>query len=147
MFRTILVPVDGSPHARKALSLACQLLADRQDACLLLLHVPEAAPHDPPMMWGVGSEAAADSRDERERRARQLLDTAAEEARDRGVRHVEPELRFGDPTRTILELADARDVDAILMGSRGLSDLRGLFTGSVSHKVSHAAECSVVTVH
>lgn len=147
MFRTILVPIDGSSHARKALSLACQLVAGREDACLLLLHVPEAAPHDPPLVWGVGSEATADSRHERERRARGLIDAAAEEARDRGVCHVEPQLRFGDPTRCILELAEARDVDAILMGSRGHSDLRGLITGSVSHKVSHAARCSVITVH
>jgi nucleotide-binding universal stress UspA family protein len=33
------------------------------------------------------------------------------------------------------------------MGSRGLSKLKGLFLGSVSHKVFHLAPCSCVTVH
>jgi len=32
------------------------------------------------------------------------------------------------------------------MGTRGLSDLKGLFVGSVSHKVSHLADCSCITV-
>ncbi|ATJ83469.1 universal stress protein [Halomonas beimenensis] len=146
MFRSLLVPIDGSPHARKALSLACQL-ARHEETFLVLLHIPEALPHDPPLVWGVGTQAVEDSREARERQAQAMVDKAAEEARDLGAVHVETLIRRGDPTRTILEVAKARDVDAILMGSRGLSDLRGLLTGSVSHKVSHAAECSVITVH
>ncbi|RTQ99353.1 universal stress protein [Halomonas nitroreducens] len=146
MFRSILVPIDGSPHARKALSLACQL-ARHQEVYLLLLHIPEALPHNPPLVWGVGTQAVEASREERARHAQQMVEKAAEEARDLGALHVEMLVRQGDPTRTILEVAKDRDVDAILMGSRGLSDLRGLLTGSVSHKVSHAAECSVITMH
>ncbi|MDR5867583.1 universal stress protein [Halomonas koreensis] len=146
MFRSLLVPVDGSSHARKALSLACQL-AGQRETFLLLLHIPEALPHSPPLVWGVGRQAVDASRETRDRQAHELVDRAAEEARDLGATHVEALVQHGDPTRTILEVARARDVDAILMGSRGLSDLRGLLTGSVSHKVSHAAECSVITVH
>lgn len=59
---------------------------------------------------------------------------------------IEQELTQGDPVRVILDTAKKRDVDAIVMGSRGLSDLGGVVIGSVSHKVSHAAKCRVITV-
>nr|WP_231613761.1 universal stress protein [Halomonas sp. BC04] len=36
--------------------------------------------------------------------------------------------------------------DAIVMGSRGVSELKGLLVGSVSHKVMHSAPCTVITV-
>jgi nucleotide-binding universal stress UspA family protein len=32
------------------------------------------------------------------------------------------------------------------MGSRGLSDLKGLMLGSISHKVANSAPCTVITV-
>jgi nucleotide-binding universal stress UspA family protein len=32
------------------------------------------------------------------------------------------------------------------MGTRGLSDIKGLFMGSVAHKVNQMASCTVVTV-
>ena len=43
-------------------------------------------------------------------------------------------------------IAKDRMVDAIVIGSRGLSDIKGLFLGSVSHKVGHLAECTCITV-
>ena len=53
---------------------------------------------------------------------------------------------LGDAARVILDCAKERNADLIVMGTRGMSDLRGLLVGSVSHKVSHLADCSCVTV-
>jgi nucleotide-binding universal stress UspA family protein len=55
-------------------------------------------------------------------------------------------LADGDPAQSILHLAKERGVDTIVMGSRGLSDIKGLFVGSVSHKINHLAECTCITV-
>jgi nucleotide-binding universal stress UspA family protein len=62
------------------------------------------------------------------------------------VANVTAEIRDGDFANCILEVAKKVDADIIVMGRRGLSNLKGFVTGSVSHKVSQRAECSVLTV-
>ena len=52
----------------------------------------------------------------------------------------------GRPADTIVAAAERDKADMIVMGSRGFSDLKGLLLGSVSHKVSHLAPCTCVTV-
>ncbi|MCE9663599.1 universal stress protein [Halomonas sp. M5N1S17] len=145
MFNTILVPVDGSENAKKALSVACQL-ANQADATLHILHIPEELSHETTLVWGIGAIAIEASRQERDDIGQQVVEKAAQAARDKGVTKIETAIGRGDPARTIVSEAKTRGVEAIIMGSRGLSDLRGLVVGSVSHKVSHAAECTVITV-
>ncbi|MGM0702309.1 MAG: universal stress protein [Pseudomonadota bacterium] len=145
MFKTLLVPVDGSQHAKKALDVACQL-ARENDATLHILHIPEELAHETTLVWGIGAIALEASREDRERAGRQIVDRAAEDARQQGAARVETIIGQGDPARTIVSEARKSGADAIVMGSRGLSDLRGLVVGSVSHKVSHAATCTVITV-
>lgn len=151
MYKSILVPVDGSEGAKKALEVACQL-ASQADATLHILHIPEELTHETTLVWGIGAIAIEASRQERqEPRARQdiskqIVDKAAKAARAKGVTQIETIIGQGDPARTIVSEAKRRGVEAIVMGSRGLSDLRGLVVGSVSHKVSHVAECTVITV-
>jgi len=52
----------------------------------------------------------------------------------------------GDPAEQIITRAKRERTDLILMGSRGLSDIRGFLLGSVSHKVATYAPCSVLVV-
>ena len=46
----------------------------------------------------------------------------------------------------ILDEADERGVDTIVVGSRRLSDIGGLMMGSVSHKVIHLSGCTCIVV-
>jgi nucleotide-binding universal stress UspA family protein len=55
-------------------------------------------------------------------------------------------LREGDPAAAILNLTREENADIIVMGRRGLGDLAGLLLGSVSHNVTHLAECACLTV-
>lgn len=47
----------------------------------------------------------------------------------------------------IVTAAEDLKVDAIVLGSRGLGNFKGLIIGSVSNKVLHSAKCRVVLVH
>ena len=76
----------------------------------------------------------------------QIIKNASKNAKRAGVTNVVAEIRTGDYANCILEVANKADADIIVMGKRGLSNLMGFVTGSVSHKVSQRAECSVLTV-
>ncbi|PCF96212.1 universal stress protein [Vreelandella nigrificans] len=145
MYTRILVPIDGSEHARQALSVACKLL-DENATTLYLLHVPEALSYTTTLVWGIGAINAETTLAEREKAGEQLLLQAAKSAREQGVQQIEGLLTQGDPVRIILDTANEFNIDTIVMGSRGLSDLGSVVIGSVSHKVSHSAECGVITV-
>ncbi|MBB3191687.1 universal stress protein [Halomonas cerina] len=149
MYQSILVPVDGSPHAEKALALGAQL-ARASSAILHLMTVAEF----PPDNIGLFTGGTAEPFDEkaREKLAAGLKETAheniakAREAVDLEGIEVREVVCQGRPAELILKEAGKLGVDVIVMGSRGISDVRGMVFGSVSHKVSHAADCSVITV-
>lgn len=167
--RTIVAATDGSAAAQKAVELAGDLAA-KYRARLVLVHVlhhrslpelkvehlatvPEAyrpAVADvAAMLAGTvdrGSETGAALRRALDLYGQQILDEAARTARDRGAEDVNVSLQEGDPVRRILECAEREKADLVVVGSRGLGDLKGLFLGSVSHKVSQLATCSCITV-
>jgi nucleotide-binding universal stress UspA family protein len=175
MFETILVPTDGSDHARKAVHLASDI-AGKYEARLVLLHVmhkgplPEevrrmarvenitpgstagSAPLSPEGMFpastilGTESETEAQAQQVLQFLAENILTDAKRVAQDRGVEEVSSVIADGDPSEQILHRAEKEGANLIVMGSRGLSDLKGLLMGSVSHKVSQLSPCSCVTV-
>ena len=67
-------------------------------------------------------------------------------ARENNVEQIETRMEEGDPVKGILQAAEQAKANLIVMGCRGLSDLKGLLMGSVSHKVSQLAPCTCVTV-
>lgn len=171
MFKTILAATDGSAHAEKAVELASDI-AEKYGARLVLLHVlphghiPEALRHMaeiehmvpppqpvPPALVPELIEhiARANANTVAMRQVfgalgDQILARSERAARKKGVRDIATRVDDGDPARRIIECAKAEDADLIVLGSRGLGDLEGLFMGSVSHKVNQLAECSCVTV-
>ena len=173
MTEHILVPIDGSAHADKALDLAARVAASK-GARLSLIHalihghVPEhlRALSDIPEDDGLAAapdrgfteaelprdgadthvEPARAPRPVLEDIAARLLERAARTAQELGVGQVDTGWYDGDPARVILEQAGERGADTIFMGSRGLGDLVGLVSGSVSHKVAHVFDGTVVTV-
>lgn len=53
----------------------------------------------------------------------------------------------GDPAHQILEYAKEDEQELIIIGSRGLSGMKEMMLGSVSHKVSQLSQCPVLIVH
>ena len=77
---------------------------------------------------------------------RKVLNAGVEIAKEKGVEDCVTALEDGNPVKRILDYADKEDANLIVMGSRGLSDFNGLLMGSVSHKISHLAKCTCITV-
>lgn len=142
----ILVALDGSDHATSALELASDIAA-KYGATLHLINaiesreLPEALRHYADSEHIEGSAPRVYNII-----AQRLLDTAGARAREMGVKDVKPVIRNGDPAQQIVDYAKEAKIDMIVMGSKGLSDIQGLLLGSVSHKVSHLAPCTCVTV-
>jgi nucleotide-binding universal stress UspA family protein len=78
--------------------------------------------------------------------AKHIVEAARLEAENEGVENVSATVLDGDPAKRILEHAKQESVDCIVMGSRGLSDVRSLLLGSISQKVSNQATCTCIAV-
>jgi len=170
MFTKILCPVDGSDHGLKAQELAISL-AKSYDAGLVFQHVMlVTADRDEierfARIEGLSSTVGTvlDSMRSVEGRldygygdlptgsrayaeiGQHVLDDATEAAREAGVTRVETLLSDGDAADRILEAIGKKNADCVVMGSRGLSDMRAIFLGSVSHKVMNRAPCTCIAV-
>ncbi len=172
MIKSIVLAIDGSEPAKHAQNLAIDM-ASRYEASLTLVHVlihdhpssefthmaevEDLLESNKPEVRGKEDTYKAIVRflgsenDEKEAKVivligEQLLKNASKSASQAGVANVTTEIRAGDFANCILEVAKKVDADIIVMGRRGLSNLKGFVTGSVSHKVSQRAECAVLTV-
>jgi nucleotide-binding universal stress UspA family protein len=56
------------------------------------------------------------------------------------------EVKGNDIGEEILQTADKRKIDTIVVGSRGIRENKEFLLGSVSYKVSHYAKCPVIIV-
>ena len=145
MIKRMLVAVDGSGHSKCALEFACGL-ANQLGAELSLVHVVEWAPGQQTLVMGMAHTTIAASQEAIDEAGKSVLDAARSLAEQEGVKIVRANVKSGPPAKMILEAAEEDGVDTIVMGSRGLGDLGGLLLGSVSHKVTHLATCTCVTV-
>jgi nucleotide-binding universal stress UspA family protein len=146
MFEKILVPLDGSEGAARALITALEL-AKRFDAELSLLCVFR---HHSPLEASLSMVRARGPMDRPDDAlkgyASDIVADAKAKAIEAGVTPKESIIKRGQPARAIVEFATERGIDAIVMGSRGTGDIEGLLLGSVSHKVTSLAPCTCVTV-
>ncbi len=140
----ILVAVDGSAHASAAISHAA-MLAERLGSKLLALHVV-SGDWDEPEFGGAPEEGYNTLDRETARRQGEALLQRQVRSLPTAV-EVQPIVRFGVPDEEILDLADARQVDLIVVGSRGLTGFQRFLLGSVSYKVARSAERPVLVIH
>ncbi len=125
----ILVAVDGSQSAEKALEHAVQL-AKKHKANLTLLNVGESK------LFGFKPEMVRDA-------GKRILSDATDKVK--GLK-LNSQLEFGNPAETIIDIAEKGNYDLIIVGSRGISNVKRFFLGSVSDDVSHHAKSSVFIV-
>ena len=134
----LLVPVDGSRQSLRALAHVISRVATGSQLQLVVVNVQ---PPLPPSLFVSRAMIA--------RYQERHGETALKRAR--GIllrRHMTAEflLRIGEPAEMIVKTARQAGCSEIIMGSRGLGSLKGLFLGSVTTKVIHAARVPVTIV-
>lgn len=149
MISHILCCVDGSRHATAAVDLACDL-ACKYQARLTLLHVARDSetrllPAEVLAALGALDRASA-AASAPAALGGEILKRHAERARENGVTDVATALEGGHPAPAIATYAQDHGVSLIVMGSRGLSDLKGLLLGSISSKVLQLTDCACLIV-
>jgi nucleotide-binding universal stress UspA family protein len=175
MVKKVLVAIDGSDHAGKAVALGADIAA-KYDAELVLLHVllRRELPRELQSFAEAEHLGAGDGRrtatagmpvadlgsyikladgnatlteDVLRMIGRKILDNAESEALDHGAKKISKRVEDGKPVDVILDVAKAEKVDMIVTGARGLSNVKSIFVGSVSHKLAQLSPVTCVTVH
>ena len=139
MYKQILLGVDGSEHALHAAKAAGDLA--RAVKCEILLIV---VAYDPVPSY-LGEPNLSKAIAARMQEADDILQSASE-AVGEIPGEIHTETLEGSPAEAILDVAKNRDVDLIVMGSRGLGRLAGALLGSQSQKVVQHAPCPVLIV-
>lgn len=138
MFKNILLAVDGSEHASKAARIAGEMTRCLQ-ADLIVVTVFDPVPNY------LGDTNLVVFLSNQKMLAEQILNGALTEVGELPGKLVK-EILEGPVAEAVLRVAEVRDNDLIIMGTRGLSRLAGALLGSQSQKVVAHANCPVLLV-
>jgi nucleotide-binding universal stress UspA family protein len=162
--------MDGTEQSDNALRFASEI-AQKYDARLILVHSMLRGTSVPVMqdiadgkgfleqikddfaqvetipiatVAGVAAPMEVLSDETLEKFGRLLLKSAADTLA--GIDDIQSRVVDSDPAKAILLCAEEEQADLIVIGSRGVGDLKSLLLGSVSHKVIEQATCPCVVV-
>ena len=141
MFTNILLASDGSECALKAAAVAATL-ANKFAARLTLINVFQPIPAYGPFREVVNTDL-------HERYVRELQEHAISPVgriMDKMDVPYQSRREIGSPPIEIIRVAEAEGCDLIVLGSRGLSNVKAFLIGSVSDRVVHHARCPVLIV-
>ncbi len=138
MYTRILLPLDGSDMAEKAVPFAVAQ-AGRFRAQLILLRVVE------PILYARSLAALDDARQERVEWARDYLESVATRIREQGIQ-VKIVVTEEAPNVSITQYAETNQVDLIVLSSRGRSGPSRWLMGSVADRIVRGANVPVLLV-
>lgn len=147
MIRRILVPVDGSGHANKAIGFAAYL-ARAENAGVDLLHVVKSTKIPKEIRDYVESERLEESPNAlySKQMGSKIVSGAEGYAKKMGIKKIETAILQGDPAEMIINYAHHRDFDIIIIGKRGLGNEQGPGLGSVTNRISNETDLPCVIV-
>lgn len=138
---TIVVGVDGSEGARRALDWALEE-ARLRSAAVRVLHAitPMVAPT--PMVGPAGGYAGA-TQEQQQEAGERLLDDMLQHAGN-GVALERGVVVAESPARALVDASS--EADLLVVGARGIGGFGRLLLGSVSHQCVSHASCPVTVV-
>ncbi|MEX0605059.1 MAG: universal stress protein [Marinobacter sp.] len=146
MFKRILVAVDGSKMSIKALQkgIDLQKLTDAELHIICVFKHHSLGEASLSMVRKSNPQIPDQALNEH---AKEVVGFAKDYAKEHGATRVRGFVKGGRPSKTIVKFAKDKEVDLIVMGSRGSdSDKDGILLGSVSQRVASMAKCPVLVV-
>ncbi len=144
MFGSIVVGTDGSNTASEAVRQATELARSLGAKVYLVSAyepIPEGRLRDERQQVPEDLQWMVNPREDVE----ETLETGAGKLKEQGV-DVETLAREGDPADAILDVAEEKNADLIVVGNKGMTGAKRFLLGSVPNKVSHHAPCSVMII-
>lgn len=143
MFENIMVAIDQDQITNKILDATVEI-ARNKPTQVTLIHVSQEYVSNG--MTYVPENFLEDILNEMEKVSLQQLQQAKSKLESAGINPKAVHLK-GNPAHEILKYARDTEQQLIIIGSRGLSGIKEIMLGSVSHKVSQLATCPVLIVH
>ena len=147
MYKKVLVPLDGSKLAECVVEHVKSIATGCQVPTVVLLRVVE--PFSPPTYFNLRHEMDEDTyhdaKETDEAQAKNYLSEMAERLKEEGIA-VENDMAYGLPADEILNYAEQKQVDLIVMSTHGRSGISRWFSGSVSEKVVRQSLIPVLIV-
>ena len=137
MLRRILVPIDGTECSWRALEYACELV--RFSGGSLVVMTVDKGQHAEPILAAEGDPFFAHIGNE-------VLDSANAMLAGKNIDCTYLLENGGNVAASILETVQSKGCDGIVLGSRGMGVIEGLFRSSVSQLVLENAEVPVTIV-
>ena len=143
--RKILVPVDGSEHSIKAAKYATRI-AKVDNAELFCIHVIT-----PGIPYGYATPAASTVHqydEEIKDKIESWFDEVRDIAKNEGISDVKTDIFMDVKSviESILDYANSKEIDLIVVGTKGRTGLKRLLMGSIASGILHHAQCPVLLV-
>lgn len=132
MFTNVLVPLDGSTRAERALPIAERIAHDRGARLLLVRVVPDLIDMGAYMLPTATLNQGQVDREVEDARA--YLEALAASLRGKGL-DVGTKVEIGSPTQTLLDAIGALHIDGVIIGSHGRTGLARWTLGSVAQAI------------
>jgi len=146
MINTILVAVDGSEHALKAVDYSAAI-ASAMNAELRVLYVVKSQNLPKGLLQYADAEhIIGGNKDILEKMAENIVTNAKTRAEKAGASNVTSEVIKGPVARSIVKCGKDCNVDMIVIGTRGMGNIEATLRGGVSHRVELLATVPVLSV-
>lgn len=141
MFKKILVAIDGSKMSEKVLETVVPI-AKENGSEITIIHVSKELVLPRAVVVTDLEKILSEMRNS----AIELLNEAQHKLKAQGVDANYIYKQGSSVSRVIVEVAQEKDADLIIIGSRGLGNIKGMMLGGVSQKVAQLSVCPILIV-
>ena len=135
--KKILVPLDGSVNSFRGLDTAIQMAREGQATITGLYDAAITKPRTNDQITSLEKILLE--------HAQKIMKKAKLRSAKKGILFFDM-VSYGDEGKRIVEIADRKNFDLIVIGSRGLGSMKEIFLGSTSNYVLHKSKKPVLIV-